>query len=163
MGPPRRATYALVAAAVVAADQASKLALRRLLPLHHDLPLVNGLLSLRHGENAGVAFGFLSGAPLPYQAWLLSAVGLFALVALVAYALRLPPAPRAPQLALALVMGGAAGNLVDRVRLGTVVDFIHVYWGEHQWPDFNIADSAITVGVVLLVLGIGRSDRMLRS
>ena len=163
MGPPRRATYAFVAATVVAADQATKLAVRLLLPLHYDRPLVEGFLSLRHGENAGVAFGFLSGAPLPHQAWVLTGVSVVALVFLAAYALRLPPAPRGPQLALALVMGGAAGNLIDRLRFGAVVDFIHVYWRQHQWPDFNVADSAISVGVALLVLGFGRSETVPRS
>jgi signal peptidase II len=59
--------------------------------------------------------------------------------------------------ALALVLGGAIGNLIDRTRLGYVVDFVHAYWRQHQWPDFNVADSAITVGVALLVIDILRS------
>ena len=74
------------------------------------------------------------------------------------YFVRLPAGARLPRLALALVLGGAVGNLLDRVRLGYVVDFIHVYWRQHQWPDFNVADSAITVGVILLVFDILRSS-----
>jgi signal peptidase II len=103
-------------------------------------------------QNRGAAFGILSEADLPYQAAIFSAVSLLALVAIAVYAFRLPPEARLPQMGLALVLGGALGNLIDRVRLGYVVDFIHVYWGRHQWPDFNVADSAITVGVALLIL-----------
>jgi signal peptidase II len=67
---------------------------------------------------------------------------------------RLPAAARLPRAALALVLGGAVGNVIDRLRLGYVVDFVHVYWRELQWPDFNTADSAITIGVALLVIDI---------
>ncbi len=142
---------------VVALDQASKALLVRLLALHDSVPLVDGLLSLSHVRNRGAAFGILSDWDLPYQPVLLSILSLAALVAIAVYFLRLPEAARLPRLALALVLGGAIGNLVDRLRLGYVVDFIHVYWRQHQWPDFNVADSAITVGVTLLVLDILRS------
>jgi signal peptidase II len=84
-------------------------------------------------------------------------LSLGALLAIAYYFLRLPAAARLPRVALALVLGGAVGNLLDRLRLGYVVDFVHVYWRDHQWPDFNVADSAITVGVTLLVLDILRS------
>jgi signal peptidase II len=101
----------------------------------------------------------LSDASLPYQPLLLSALSLAALLAIAYYFVRLPPSARLPRVALALVLGGALGNLVDRIRLGYVVDFIHVYWRQHAWPDFNVADSAITVGVVLLILDILREPR----
>jgi signal peptidase II len=86
-------------------------------------------------------------------------VSLLALVAIAVYALRLPSEARLPRLALALVLGGAIGNLIDRLRFGYVVDFIHVYWRQHVWPDFNLADSAISTGVVLLLLDMLRSPR----
>src|SRR5512138_2463038 len=73
------------------------------------------------------------------------------------YFLRVRATGGMPRLALALVLGGAAGNLIDRARLGYVVDFLHAYWRRYQWPDFNVADSAITIGVALLVLDILRS------
>ena len=88
---------------------------------------------------------------------LLAALSVLALLAIALYFLRLPAGARLPRLALALVLGGAVGNLIDRMRLGYVVDFVHAYWRQHQWPDFNVADSAITVGVTLLVLDILRS------
>lgn len=147
----------LLIAAVVILDQAAKWLVVRSIGLHDYVPIVDGLLSLSHVRNRGAAFGILSDWDLPYQSVLLSALSLAALGAIAAYFWRLPPAARLPRVALALVLGGAIGNLVDRARLGYVVDFVHVYWREHQWPDFNVADSAITIGVTLLVLDILRS------
>jgi signal peptidase II len=144
-------------AAIVLLDQGTKALVVRSLGLHEYLPLVDGLLSLSHVRNRGAAFGILSDWDLPYQTALLSALSLGALVAIAVYFLRLPASARLPRAALALVLGGAVGNLLDRVRLGYVVDFVHVYWRRYQWPDFNVADSAITVGVTLLVLDILRS------
>jgi signal peptidase II len=144
-------------AAIVVLDQATKAVVVRTLALHQYVPLVDGLLSLSHVRNRGAAFGLLSEWDVPHQAVLLSALSVFALLAIALYFLRLPAAARLPRLALALVLGGAVGNLIDRVRLGYVVDFVHAYWRQHQWPDFNVADSAITVGVTLLVLDILRS------
>jgi signal peptidase II len=147
----------LLMAAVVALDQATKAIVVRTLELHGNVPLVDGLLSLSHVRNRGAAFGLLSDWDLPYQSALLSLLSLAALGAIAYYFLRLPASARLPRVALALVLGGAVGNLVDRVRLGYVVDFVHVYWRQHVWPDFNAADSAITIGVTLLVLDILRS------
>jgi len=132
----------------------------RSLELHDYRSLVDGLLSLSHVRNRGAAFGILSDADLPYQAILFSALSLLALLAIGVYAWRLPATARLPQTALALILGGAVGNLIDRIRLGYVVDFVHVYWKEYQWPDFNVADSAITIGVTLLVLDILRTPHV---
>lgn len=150
----RLSPYLLLAAAVVVLDQATKALIVRTIALHEYVPLVDGLLSLSHVRNRGAAFGILSDWDLPFQPVLLSALSAAALLAIGVYFVRLPAAARLPRAALALVLGGAIGNLVDRVRLGYVVDFVHVFWREHQWPDFNVADSAITVGVALLVLDI---------
>jgi len=150
----RSLRYLLVVAAVVVLDQLAKAVVVRTIGLHDYVPLVDGLLSLSHVRNHGAAFGLLSDWNLPYQSLLLSVLSLLALGAIAAYFVRLPEAARLPRLALALVLGGAIGNVVDRLRLGYVVDFVHVYWREYQWPDFNVADSAITIGVALLVIDI---------
>jgi signal peptidase II len=147
----------LVMTAIVLLDQGTKALIVRSLPLHGYVPLVDGLLSLSHVRNRGAAFGIFSDWDLPYQTLVLAALSLAALVAIAVYFARLPAAARLPRVALALVLGGALGNLLDRLRLGYVVDFVHVYWRQYQWPDFNVADSAITVGVTLLVLDILRS------
>ncbi len=146
--------YLALIAAVVVLDQLTKALVVRSIGLHDYMPLVDGLASLSHVRNHGAAFGLLSDWNLPYQSLLLSVMSLAALGAIAAYFLRLPASARLPRTALALVLGGAVGNVVDRLRLGYVVDFVHVYWREYQWPDFNVADSAITVGVALLVIDI---------
>jgi signal peptidase II len=153
----RHLPYLLLMAAIVLLDQGTKVLVVRFLGLHEYVPLVDGLLSLSHVRNRGAAFGLLSDWDVPSQSVLLAVLSLCALVAIAFYFLRLPVAARLPRLALALVLGGAVGNLIDRARLGYVVDFVHAYWRRYQWPDFNVADSAITVGVALLVLDILRS------
>ena len=153
----RRLSYLTVMLAILVVDQFTKWLVARELDLHEYRPLVEGLLSLSHVRNRGAAFGILSDADLPYQSILFAGLSLVALLAIAVYAWRLPATAWLPQLALALILGGALGNLIDRLRLGYVVDFVHVYWREHQWPDFNAADSAITIGVTLLVLDILRS------
>lgn len=153
------APYVWVTAAVVAVDQATKALVDRLLGLHESRDLIEGVLRLTYVRNRGAAFGVLSEAELPYQAWVFAAVSLLALFAIGVYAWRLPAASRLPRLALAMIIGGALGNLMDRVRLGYVIDFIDVYWRTHHWPAFNAADSAITIGVSLLILDMLRSTR----
>lgn len=152
-----RTFYWIIAAFVVVTDQVTKLFVDRLLPLHRDYRLIDGFLSLQYVRNEGAAFGILSNVGLPYKGVWLSIVSMVALGAIVVYALKLSPTHKLPQLALALVMGGAVGNLLDRSRLGYVIDFVLVYWREHRWPNFNVADSAITIGICLLVLDIVRS------
>jgi signal peptidase II len=150
----RGSHHLLLIGAVLVLDQLTKALVVRSIGLHDYVPLVDGLLSLSHVRNHGAAFGLLSDWNLPYQSLLLSALSLAALGAIATYFVRLPATARLPRLALALVLGGAIGNVIDRLRLGYVVDFVHVYWREYQWPDFNVADSAITIGVTLLVIDI---------
>lgn len=156
-GIVRRMSYLTVMLMILVVDQFTKWLVARELDLHEYRPLVEGLLSLSHVRNRGAAFGILSDADLPYQSILFAGLSLVALLAIAVYAWRLPATAWLPQLALALILGGALGNLIDRLRLGYVIDFVHVYWRDHQWPDFNAADSAITIGVTLLVLDILRS------
>ena len=148
----RRLPYMGVSAAVILLDQITKLAVNRFLDLHESRTLIPGLLSLTYVRNRGAAFGILSDASLPHQPLLFSLVSFAALAGIVGYALWLPPHERLSQAALGLVIGGAVGNLLDRARHGYVVDFVDVFWKTHHWPAFNVADSAITTGVGLVVL-----------
>ena len=154
---PSRRLYLALSLGVVLLDQITKILVDRRLELHESRSIVDGLLSLTYVRNRGAAFGLLSDAGLPYQSLLFTLVSLAALTAIGLYAWRLPPAHGLAQGALALVMGGAVGNLIDRARLGHVIDFVDVYWGVHHWPAFNVADSAISIGVALLVLDVLRS------
>jgi len=151
--------YLAVFAGIVLVDQLAKLAVERLMQLHESRTLIDGLLSLTYVRNRGAAFGILSDAELPGQPVWLALVGLAALAAILTYAARLPPDSHLPRLALALVVGGAVGNLIDRARLGYVIDFVDAYWRHHHWPAFNVADSAISVGVALLVFDMLRGPR----
>jgi len=146
-----RAAEAAVAVAVVALDLITKLLVRRHLRLYETHDIIPGFLSLVHGRNRGMAFGAFSRGGLPAQAVLLALLSAAVLLLVVAHWRRLDQAPGSLRVALALIAGGAVGNLIDRVRLGYVTDFVHVYWRRWDWPDFNVADSAITVGVVLLL------------
>jgi signal peptidase II len=147
-----RGPYMWIMAAVVALDQATKLLVDRMMTLHESHQVIDGFLRLTYVRNRGAAFGILSDAQLPFQATLFSLLSLTALAAIALYAWRLPAASRLPKTALALIMGGAIGNLIDRMRLGYVIDFVDAYLGPHHWPAFNVADSAISVGVALLIL-----------
>ncbi|HZV96549.1 MAG TPA: signal peptidase II [Candidatus Nitrosocosmicus sp.] len=143
---------AALAAVIFVADLVTKyVALGRLRP-GVPVPVVDGFFSLTLVMNPGLAFGMLGDVPESLR-WMVGLLSVGALVVLAVLAARvLPGGGRWSQLALGLVFGGAAGNLVDRVRFGAVVDFLDFYWRAYHWPAFNVADSAISVGVTLLAL-----------
>jgi signal peptidase II len=142
-----------IAAGVIALDQATKWWVLQSLPLGASRPLLPGVLSLTHVQNTGSAFSLFRGA-----GWWLVLVSVIALAAILRYwlGLRRGGAPLGPVLllGLALPFGGAAGNLIDRLRFGYVVDFLEL----PLWPVFNVADSAITVGALLLMVHFLRKD-----
>ncbi|MBI3826247.1 MAG: signal peptidase II [Candidatus Rokubacteria bacterium] len=141
-----------VALPVVLLDQATKaLALSRLLPgVPRDV--VEGLIALTLVRNPGLAFGLLGGLPATWR-WVVALLSLAALLVLARVGVRtLAEGGWPARLAIGLVFGGAVGNLIDRARFGEVIDFIDVYVRQWHWPAFNVADSAITVGVALLAL-----------
>jgi signal peptidase II len=137
---------------IVALDQLTKALVRRALPLHESVTVVPGFLDFTHIRNTGAAFGFLDGADLPYKTALLSCVAVASLVGVGFYAAGLPREQRLARWGLALILGGAAGNLIDRVTAGFVLDFVDVYWRTYHFWAFNVADAAITVGVTLWLL-----------
>jgi signal peptidase II len=146
----RSLPYLALIAAVVVLDQLAKALVVRSIGLHDYVPLVDGLASLSHVRNHGAAFGLLSDWNLPYQSLLLSVLSVAALGAIAPDFIRLPAAARLPRTALALVLGGAVGNVVDRLRLGYVVDFVDIGIGGFRWYTFNVADAAISTALVML-------------
>ena len=144
--------FAVLPASIVLADQVTKWLVDKRLPLYEDIPLISGVLSLQHVRNSGAVFGFLSSATFPGKAYVFAIMSGLALAALSYYARTIPRAERLPRLALGLVIGGAVGNLIDRLRFGYVVDFVKMYWGTHVWPNYNVADAAISIGLCLLVV-----------
>ena len=142
----------LLAVAIVALDQITKAVVLERLPLGVPVTVIDGWLALTLVLNPGLAFGLLGSVPQGWR-WVVAVLSLVALAVLARVALRvLPAGGGAGRLAIGLIFGGAVGNLVDRARFGAVVDFVDVYWRGWHWPAFNVADSAITVGVALLAL-----------
>jgi signal peptidase II len=142
----------IVFVCLLALDQASKLLIARLLPLHQSIEVVPGFFAITHIENRGAAFGLLAG--LPGAGTFFVIISLIAIVLIGAYFRWIKDEEVWTPLCLALVLTGAVGNLVDRFRLGSVVDFLDVQYRGWHWPAFNVADSCITVGVLLLAVKI---------
>ena len=148
----RKFSVPIVSAVLLgAADQASKVWAIRSLPLYEPRELVQGFFGLVHVRNTGVAFSLLSNLDHRWVHPFLILATVLAMGAVLAYIAYLPCRGAAP-VGLGLILGGAIGNLVDRARLGYVVDFLDLYWRGHHWPTFNVADVGISVGVALLVI-----------
>ncbi len=142
----------IVAVTVVILDQITKALVRPALALHESREVIPGFLDLTRVHNTGAAFGMLNGVDLPFKTVILSVVALIALAGVAWYAATVPIGDRLARIGIAGVLGGAIGNLIDRARFGAVVDFLDFYWRAYHWPAFNVADSAITIGVALLIL-----------
>ena len=151
------AAWLWLSVAVVALDQATKFLVTRFLELYERVEVLPVLdFTLLH--NTGAAFSILAGAS-GWQRNFFIALGVGVSLALVIWLWRLPRGERLLPISLALIVGGAVGNVIDRVVLGYVVDFIHAHWGAAYFPAFNIADSAITIGAALLMLDAFREKR----
>ncbi len=142
----------VIMAVVVAADQLTKLWIVCTFAPHEILVVIPGFFNLTHLTNTGAAFGMLAGEPSMARQVFFIGIAVVALV-LMALALRqYGGRHRLFAVAIGLVAGGAIGNLIDRLRLGAVIDFLDFYIGRHHWPAFNVADSAITIGVGCFLL-----------
>jgi signal peptidase II len=137
----------MVAAAVVLGDQWTKGWASRALEDRAPMRVLDEVVRFTYTRNSGVAFGLGAGSHFPY--WIFS---LIAAIAIVGLLIARPGQPAIKRVALALVLGGAVGNLLDRVRFGEVVDFILLSWQRWQFPVFNVADSAVSIGVAIFAL-----------
>jgi signal peptidase II len=150
-GVRRYIAWLVIALAVIVADQLTKWAIVEWVPLYGKVPL-NDFINLTHQQNTGAAFSFLAGAS-GWQRWffVVLATGVSGVITVWLWRVR-TEGPVILAGGLALVLGGAVGNLIDRARFGYVTDFIQVWFGDWAFPSFNVADSAITVGAVLLIV-----------
>ena len=139
-----------IAGIVLVLDQFTKYLVLQRFALHESVPVIPGFFNLTYVRNPGAAFGILAGAHGAWRTVFFIAVSLAALAVIITLVRKTHD--RLPLAAFALIGGGAVGNLIDRVRSGEVVDFIEWYYRSYHWPAFNIADSAITVGVALLAI-----------
>ena len=143
--------------AVIVIDQLTKLWVDSSLALHERLPLIEDFFDLTLAYNPGAAFSFLADAG-GWQRWFFTILSTVVTIILVVWLKRLPAHEKINAAALALIIGGAVGNLIDRIAYGHVIDFLLVYYQQWSWPAFNVADSAISVGVVLMLLAMFHSS-----
>ena len=141
----------LIIAAVVVLDRLTKWLVLQRLPEAHDVTIIPGLFQLSHWENTGAAFSMFADSSSPWRTLALIGFSVVAVLVISFLLWKSGSALNATTLALTLIMGGALGNLWDRIGKGTVTDFLDFYLGQHHWPPFNIADSAIVVGSLLLI------------
>jgi signal peptidase II len=144
-------------AVIVIVDQLTKAIVDRAMSLHDSIPLIPGFFSLTYIRNTGAAFGIFSGAHEVFRLPFLIGVSILAIGFIVVMLKRLRPGESGLATALAFILGGAIGNLIDRVIYGEVIDFLDVYWKQYHWPAFNVADSFITIGVAITLFYLIRS------
>ena len=148
-----------VALTVVILDQITKALIRPALALHESVVVIPGFVDFTRVHNTGAAFGMLNSVEFPFKTVVLSLVALVALSGVAWYAASVPLGDRLARVGIAGILGGAIGNLIDRAKDGYVLDFVDAYWnGWHFWA-FNVADAAITFGVIFMILdivGVGR-------
>lgn len=146
--------YFLIPLVVFALDRLTKVLVENRFLLYESQSIIPGVFDLTHTRNTGVAFGLFANSDSPWVPYILTLISTTALIAILIYSLRHPVENWKLQLGLMLVLGGAAGNLYDRISYGYVIDFIDVFYGTYHWPTFNIADSSITIGIGLLLLEV---------
>jgi signal peptidase II len=142
----------LSALAVVALDQISKIVLVYNLPRYGSVPVIKGFFNLVHVRNRGMAFGLMNRPGRDFKFYFIVAATLGAIVLLLFWFRKMKDEDRKITLGLSLILGGAVGNLIDRIRLGAVIDFLDIYIGSYHWPAFNGADVAITIGILWLAV-----------
>ncbi len=156
---PKSRFFFVAFAISLALDQLTKTWVVKTLAFTDRVSVIDGFFYLTHVRNPGAAFSLFADAPEAIRAPFFIGTTLIALVLIVSFFRKLSPGDRLSALALGLILGGAVGNLLDRLIYGEVVDFLHLrLWAGYSWPDFNVADSSIVIGVALLVLELFASE-----
>ncbi|MEJ2007512.1 MAG: signal peptidase II [Acidobacteriota bacterium] len=148
----QRIAYVLIAVLIFAGDQVTKNVVKDSIPHGMVITVIPGFFNIIHTENTGIAFSLFAGASSTWKMVLLIAISLALLITVVIVTWKSREMNWTTGVALALILGGASSNLVDRIRFGQVVDFLDVYYRSYHWPTFNLADSAIVVGAGLIIL-----------
>ena len=151
MLPKKYISLAIVSGAVVVADQITKALILKYLPLHHSIPVIAGLFDITHILNPGGAFGLMANMSVVVRTVVFLFISSLAVGLILYFYIKTPPGYTLLAAGFALIFGGAIGNLIDRVRFGMGGDFLDFYIGKYHWPAFNIADSAITVGLLIFI------------
>lgn len=152
-----------LAATLIVADQVSKAVVRATIAPHETIELIPGLLNLTHVLNTGAAFGLLNTADFPYKSVVVAVLAVAALAAIALYGATFASETWLGRVSLTLIVSGAVGNLIDRAATGAVVDFVDFHWrGWHFWA-FNVADSSITIGAIVLIVDMFRTGSHVSS
>ncbi len=150
----------LISGGVLVLDQITKYVITRTMTLHQSIEVIPDFAHLTYVRNTGAAFGFLAGSRAQWRILFFIGVSVVA-IACISYLLKaVRPGQKLLMASLSLILGGALGNLVDRIRMGEVIDFVDLHWYHFHWPAFNVADSAITIGVVLLLFQMLRKGKI---
>jgi len=157
--PPRRLEVWLPIL-IISIDQITKAIVRAMLPLSESVTVVQGFINITHVRNAGAAFGILNTADFPFKSVLIAVIATAALIGVGLYASSLAHHQLVARVGLALIIGGATGNLIDRILAGSVVDFVDVYYKTYHFWAFNVADSAISVGVAIMIFDMLGLERL---
>lgn len=150
----------LISPLILVIDQLTKLYIDRTMKLYQSIPVIDGFFNITYLRNKGAAFSFLANASWRLPFFILASI--VAIIAILVAVNKLRENQRFALFSLTLILSGAVGNLIDRVRMGEVIDFLDVYWQTHHWPAFNVADSAICVGVAMLALDMFLEERRLK-
>jgi signal peptidase II len=137
---------------IIAVDQLTKALIRAKLRVYDSVTIIPNLMDFTHVRNTGAAFGMLDASDFPLKTTVIAVIATAALIGVGLYSANLASHQLLARIGLALIVGGAAGNLIDRVWFGSVVDFVDVYWRTHHFWAFNVADSAISIGVTVMLL-----------
>jgi len=143
--------------AIVVIDQVTKLIVHGTMPLYHSIPILDNFFNLTYIRNTGAAFGIFAGSAAAFRRPFLILVSLFAIGFIIVMLHRLPAKETGLITSLAFILGGAIGNLIDRLFYGEVIDFLDFFWGDYHWLAFNVADSFITVGVAITIFYLMRA------
>lgn len=148
----RNLTLASITGTIIFLDQVTKLQIMQTMRLHESISVIPNLFSLTYIRNPGAAFGLLAGSSNAFRMVFFGLTSIFALGLLGTILLRMPEDDWMGRVSVSGILGGAIGNLIDRLRYGEVIDFLDFYVENYHWPAFNVADSAITVGVIFLII-----------
>jgi signal peptidase II len=158
---PRYILFIALAASGIIIDQITKIVVDRSMQLYDSIPIFENFFHLTYVRNKGAAFSFLSNASWRLPFFITVSI-IAAVVILIAFG-KLRDDQKVAHTSLALIFSGAVGNLIDRIRLGEVIDFLDAHWYRHHWPAFNVADSLICVGVFLLAVDMVLEEKRLKA
>lgn len=154
--PAKYLWLTVIAGGIVIADQITKFIILGEVGLHATIPVIPGFFHITHVQNPGGAFGFMANQSAMVRGILFLAVSTMAVGLVLWFYHKTPPTHRWLATGFALIFGGAIGNLIDRVRIGKVIDFLDFFINGWHWPAFNVADSAITVGITIFIIHVIR-------